>query len=553
MHRVRTAFAAALAVSLMPLTTAAARDELVIGIGQFPEGFHPNLFSHVAQSLVMGMTRRPFTAYDPDWNLICMLCTALPSFANGTAREEPTLAGTPGLASDYTIRPDAVWGDGTPITTDDVMFTWEIGRTEGAGVVSTELYNQMERIEVHDDKRFTVHWDRRACDFEGINDFEVVPAHLERAAFAEPREYRRRTLYETDTTNPGLYYGPYRITRVVPGAIIVLEKNPTWWGKEPEFERIVFRIIENTAALEANLLSGEIDYIAGEDGVTLDQAIAFDQRHGDDYNVVYKSGLIYEHVDLMLDNPILQDLRVRQALLYALDRQAISERLFEGRQPVAHTSVNPLDAVHFDDVPKYAFDPDRAVALLEEAGWTELRNGIRHNAAGERLSLEIMTTSGNRIRELVEQVGQSMWRDVGIDVRIRNQPPRVFFGQTLRERTFEGMGMYAWVSAPENIPRTTMHSDMIPTAENNFSGQNYTGFVNAEMDEVLERIQIDCGAAVQTELWNRIQTLYAENLPVLPLYFRSSAFVMPKWLKGVTPTGHLNPSTLWVEHWSAEE
>ena len=234
----------------------------------------------------------------------------------------------------------------------------------------------------------------------------------------------------------------------------------------------------------------------------------------------------------MLDNPILQDLRVRQALLYALDRQAISERLFEGRQPVAHTSVNPLDAVHFDDVPKYAFDPDRAVALLEEAGWTELRNGIRHNAAGERLSLEIMTTSGNRIRELVEQVGQSMWRDVGIDVRIRNQPPRVFFGQTLRERTFEGMGMYAWVSAPENIPRTTMHSDMIPTAENNFSGQNYTGFVNAEMDEVLERIQIECGAAVQTELWNRIQTLYAENLPVLPLYFRSSAFVHAEVAEG---------------------
>lgn len=553
MHRVRTAVAAALAVSLMPLTAAAARDELVIGIGQFPEGFHPNLFSHVAQSLVMGMTRRPFTVYDPDWNLICMLCTALPSFADGTAREESTLAGTPGLASDYTIRPDAVWGDGTPITTDDVMFTWEIGRTDGAGVVSTELYKQMERIEVHDDKRFTVHWDRRACDFEGINDFEVVPAHLERAAFAEPREYKRRTLYETDTTNPGLYYGPYRITRVEPGAIIVLEKNPTWWGKEAEFERIVFRIIENTAALEANLLSGEIDYIAGEDGVTLDQAIAFDQRHGDDYNVVYKSGLIYEHVDLNLDNPILQDLRVRQALLFALDRAAISERLFEGRQPVAHTSVNPLDAVHFDGVPKYAFDPDRAVALLEEAGWTDVRDGIRHNAAGERLSLEIMTTSGNRIRELVEQVAQSMWRDVGFDVRIRNQPPRVFFGQTLRERTFEAMGMFAWVSAPENIPRTTMHSDMIPTADNNFSGQNYTGFVNAEMDEVLERIQIECGAEVQTELWNRIQTLYAENLPVLPLYFRSNAFVMPKWLKGVRPTGHLNPSSLWVEHWSAEE
>ena len=102
-------------------------------------------------------------------------------------------------------------------------------------------------------------------------------------------------------------------------------------------------MIENTAALEANLLSGAIDMIAGELGLTLDQALAFEPRYGARYQLIFKPGLIYEHIDLNLDNPSLADPRVRRALILALDRQAISEQLFAGRQPVADASVSPLD------------------------------------------------------------------------------------------------------------------------------------------------------------------------------------------------------------------
>lgn len=545
--------AAIIAAAVAFTAPALAKDELVIGVAQFPEGFHPSIRTHVTQSLVLGMARRPFTAYNPDWQLQCFLCTELPSLEDGTARFTTNEAGGPGLATDYAIHPDATWGDGTPISTTDVEFTWRVGRTEEAGIGNQELYRQIERVEIHDDKRFTLHWDRRSCTVAGLGDFDLLPAHLEADAVSEPAEYARRTLYETDTTNPGLYYGPYVVTRVEPGATVVLEPNPTWWGKAPEFQRIVFRTIDNTAALEANLLSGEVDYIAGEDGITLDQALAFADRHGDDFNVVFKSGLIYEHVDLRLDNPILSDLRVRKALLYATNREGISQQLFRGEQPVAHTSVNPLDSVHYDGVPKYPFDPDEAAALLDDAGWTDIRNGVRHNAAGEPLTLEIMTTAGNRVRELVEQALQGMWREVGVDLRIRNQPARVLFGETLRQRQFTDMAMFAWVSSPENVPRSTMHSEMIPTLENGWSGQNYTGFINPAMDQAIEDIQVQCEPERQTELWQQIQTIYAEELPVLPLYFRSNAFIMPKWLNGVTPTGHQHPSTLWVENWSASE
>jgi peptide/nickel transport system substrate-binding protein len=544
--------AAALATAMSAGAAQAEKDELVIGISQFPQGFHPNLASHVALSLIHGMSRRPFTVYDAEWQLICQLCTTLPSRAAGTIRDWTTPDGKPGLAVDYEIRDGATWGDGTPITTEDVQFTWEIGRDETAGVNNQELYRRMEMIEAQDDRNFTIFWNKRTCEAEAINDFSIVPAHLERAAAEDSAAYRTRNAYDTDPTQPGLYYGPYRVTRVEPGATIVLEPNPTWWGEPPFFKKITVRTIENTAALEANLLSGEIDYIAGEDGISLDQALAFEKRHGDRFDVVFKPGLFYEHIDLRLDNPSLEDVRVRRALLHAINRASISARLFEGKQPVADTSVHPLDSVFVEDVRTYPFDPDAAATLLDDAGWTEMRDGIRHNADGESLRLEIMTTAGNRVRELVQQVIQSNLRDVGVDLRIRNQPARVFFGQTVRQREFPAMAMFAWFSSPRNVPRTTLHSSMIPTPGNGWSGQNYTGYRSAVMDEAIDRVEVECSDDAQTRHWTTIQQTYAKDLPVLPLYFRANAFIMPKWLKGVTPTGHQYPSTLWVENWTAE-
>jgi peptide/nickel transport system substrate-binding protein len=292
--------------------------------------------------------------------------------------------------------------------------------------------------------------------------------------------------------------------------------------------------------------------IAGELGLTIDQALAFEKRRSGRFDITYKPGLAYEHIDLNLDNPILADRRVRRALLHGLDRRAISEKLFAGRQPVADSNVNPLDWVHADDTPRYAFDPDKAAALLDEAGWTVAEDGIRRNAAGEPLTIQIMTTAGNRTRELVEQVLQSQWKQLGIDARIRNQPARVFFGQTVSERKFPAMAMFAWISAPESVPRTTLHSDHIPTADNNWSGQNYTGFKNVEMDALIEQIEVELDRDKRRELWRRLQHIYAEELPALPLYFRANPYILPQWLTNLRPTGHQYPTTLWVEEWRAE-
>jgi peptide/nickel transport system substrate-binding protein len=231
----------------------------------------------------------------------------------------------------------------------------------------------------------------------------------------------------------------------------------------------------------------------------------------------------------------------------------MSEQLFEGRQPVAHGSVHPLDWVYFDDVPTFQEDLEAAAALLDEAGWSEMKDGIRHDAAGEPLALELMTTAGNRTRELVQQVLQSQWKRLGIDITIKNEPARVFFGETTSKRKFTGLAMFAWISSPENVPRSTLHSEEIPTEANGWAGQNYTGYHNAEVDQLLDDIERELDREKRKNMWWNLQTIYAEDLPVIPLYFRADAHIWPTWLKGVVPTGHLNSSAYGVETWRAED
>lgn len=529
---------------------AAARDSLTIGIIQYPGTLNPDIGAEAAKYYVLGFALRPFTVYDADWRLTCLLCTELPTVENGRAVPVELPGGKRGIDLTYTIRPDAEWGDGTRVTTDDVRFTWEVGRHPESAVSNAELYRRIIAVTVKDDRTFTLRFDKLTFDYAAINDFVLLPAHLDRAAFADPAQYRVRTRYATDPTNPGLYNGPYRIAEVAAGSHIVLLPNPHWHGKPPPFRRITVRAIENTAALEANLLSGTIDMVAGELGLPLDEALAFDKRHGADYRIVYKPNLAFEHVDLNRDVPALADRRVRQALLMGIDRAGLSRSLFAGRQPVADSFVNPADIGYSADVPRYPFDPARAARLLDEAGWTRQPDGSRRNAAGDALAFELATTAGNHSRELVEQVLQSEWKKLGIAIRLHNEPARVLFGETLPHRRFQ-LALYAWISSPENVPRSILRSDEIPDAANGYAGQNTVGFRNAEADRLIDALEIELDPGKRKGLWAELQKLYAEELPSLPLFFRADAYILPKWLDGVRPTGNQYPTSLWVTDWSA--
>jgi peptide/nickel transport system substrate-binding protein len=301
------------------------------------------------------------------------------------------------------------------------------------------------------------------------------------------------------------------------------------------------------------LLSGDVDMVPGEGvGMTLDQVLALQKQHPDDYTYAYRPNLNYTHVDVQLDNPILADVRVRRALLMGLDRQSMVDKLMGGRVPVANSFANPQEPQYTADVATYPYDPARARALLAEAGWHPGEDGVCRNAAGQRLSLEFMTSTGVRARELLQQVMQSEWKAIGVETTIHNEPPRTLFGETLKHRAFTGMVMFGWSGSVESSPRQILSSGQIPTAANNWGGGDYTDFRNAEMDADIDKMERELTFDARKPLWADMQRIYADQLPVLPLFFGAEAQVWPKGLKGVVPTGQNQPTSLWSEYWRAD-
>jgi peptide/nickel transport system substrate-binding protein len=332
---------------------------------------------------------------------------------------------------------------------------------------------------------------------------------------------------------------------------MVFEPNPNWWGKKPYFKRITIKTIENTATLEANLRSGDVDYISGVLGLSMDQGLAMANEPAlqQKYSFEFPLGLVYEHIDLNRNNPGLADKRVRQALLLGIDRETLVKQLVDGKFPVAHSWVNPLEPGFDPNVSKYPFDQARARALLDQAGFKPGADGIRVNAAGQRLSLEYMTTAGNKLRELIQQVLQNQWKQIGVEVVIKNLPARTYFGETLKKQQFTALAQLAWSSNPESPPTSTLATSGIPTAANNFAGANYPQFSHPGMDKLIDEVQRELDPAKRKPLWFEMQKIYTDELPVLPLFFRTDVYVVPKWLTGVLRPGQLPSNYYGAETW----
>lgn len=552
---------AAAAVALLPFTAswtgmtqaaqAAPKDTLTIGVAQFPSSLNPYIDALVVKSYVLEFAVRPITAFDPQWKNSCMLCTEVPSLKNGLAKIVDLPGGGKGMDVTIKLKPDLKWGDGVPVTTKDLEFTWKAATNPQSGFSNPHPWSRVKSITIVDDHTAVLHLDKVQNLYNSWDT--LLPEHIEAPIFAKglaDGSYIKNTAYNSAPTTPGLWDGPYMITKYQSGVEIVLSANPYWGGHKPAIKTIVIKLIENTAALEQNLLSGDIDMVAGEGiGLTIDQALELQKKYPKRFQYSFRPSLTYEHIDLQIDNPILKDIRVRRALIYAANRQLMVQKLFNGMQPVADTWVNPLDQNHTNDVMKYPYDPKQAATLLKEAGWTKGADGICQNAKGEKLQLTLMTTSGNRLRELQEQVLQSMWKQACIDVTIKNEPPRTLFGTTVKHRSYTGMVMYAWSSNPGDSPRRTLSCAQIGTAANNWGGNNAIAFCDKTMDADIDAAETELDPAKQKATWADMQQIYARAAYVVPLFFRADEHVYPIGLKGYTPTGHGDMTPLWAENW----
>lgn len=525
----------------------AQKKSITIGISQEPDSLFIPFKEMMASEEVVRAGTYTLTYFDENWRIVPWAAKEIPSIENGQL-ELFTDNGVQKMRTTWHIKEDFRWPDGTPLTAQDFVFTHKLFIDPNQEVIDRTTVEKIEKMESKgdDNRTLVVTWKEPYAYFHNYRQHEAVPKHLVEPLYNQAPDQLKKSRFGQA---PALA-GSYTIKEWVPGSHIIAEKNPQAKGfLAPHFDEIIWRIIPETNTLESNLVSGTVDAISPT-GLSLDQAMQFEKRHKDQFDFYFTEGLVWEHIDFNLDNPILKDKRVRQALAYGSDREGIAQSLFLGRQPVAHGTEPPKSPYFNANITKYAFDQAKAKQLLDEAGFKMPAGKTIREKNGQPLKLTIMTTSGSKIRERVEQLLQSQWREIGVDIQIKNEPAKVFFGETMRKRKYDGLAMYAWLKDPLKVSDTLWRCDYIPSSKNNFQGQNQPGWCNKKADELLRLASRELDEQKRIKIGQDFEVLFAEELPALPLYFRVEVSVTKKGLKNWKPTGMLQPVSWNAYQWS---
>ncbi len=515
------------------------RNRIVIGITQEPDTLwmpmkQMNASEHIGRPGALSLT-----VFDERWRLIPQAAEAIPTLDNGGV----VLVGDAGarrMRVTWRLREGLRWADGRPVTADDFVFTWRLYQDPNVEIVDRTIAERVLDMQAPDPRTLVVTWREPYAYYAVFRNHEVLPRHL-----VEPELVRLGPkLKESPFGAAPVLGGAFTIKQWVPGSHVVAVRNPHA-RPPPVLDEIVWRIIPETTTLEANLLSGSIDAISVV-GLTFDQARAFAAKDDPRFEVVFTPALHWEHIDVNLENPRLADRRVREALLWALDRQGLVDAVFGGKLEVAHGTRPAGSPYHNPALPVRAHDAARAAALLDDAGWRLGADGLRVKD-GAPLHLELATTAGDKLREQVAQVLVSQWRAVGIDVAIDLQPAKVLFGDTMRHRKFGALAMFTWSLDPVQVNEAFWRCDQIPRADNGWRGQNFPGFCDARVDELLTRIATELDDGKRAALARELELVLTTELPQLPLYFRTEVSVIPKGFRGWRPVGILQ-SQAWNAH-----
>ena len=338
--------------------------------------------------------------------------------------------------------------------------------------------------------------------------------------------------------------GPYRVAEWKSGEYIRLEAVPDYWrgAGTPAIKTLLFKFIANTNTRINQLKSREVDMVVM---FPWDKHREVAAIPGVSVHRIDGNG--YEHVTLnQRAMPAFADLRVRQALTHAVDRALISTTILEGLAPVTHGPVQPVSWAHNPNVRTYAFDPVRARALLDEAGWRDTNGDGVRDKDGRRFSFTLITQAGFSIRESVAQVLQRQFKDVGVEVAVQ-----LHDGTSISKLWFEGKfdAMLHWWQLPADPELTLFFAkDRMPPR-----GRN----INYVEDEALTSLVYAADRTVMQSERKRIlgeaQVRIADLAVEIPLYGVTKLDAVPARLRGFTgnPT---NTGPFWnVHEWTLIE
>ena len=486
---------------------AASNDLLIVAYDREPDTlnrFSTHILEDVQTCVVEGLVTT-----DEKMQVVPLLATEVPTPENGGVVMRPD----GGMDVTWKLRPGVRWHDGVPFTSADVQFTVDAINSPQYNPESTDGFDRITSVDTPDSLTAVVHYREPYAPYEIQFIRGALPKHLLKGKDIDTAsEYNRKPLGT----------GPYSVTEWKSGEYILLDRVDNYWrgAQYPKIRRILFKFIPNTTTRINQLKSGEAHLAAL---VPWDKYRELKDTPG--LTVHRVMGNSYEHITLNERTvPAFRDVRVRRALIHAIDRELLARTVLDGLAPVIDGAIQPLSWAYTDQVMKYPYDTARANALLDDAGWRDTNSDGIRDQGGVPLAFTLMTQAGFAIRENIAQAVQRQLRDVGVDVKIQ-----LVDGTSISSLWFEGKfdAMLHWWHMPSD-PEITLFfaSDRTPPA-----GRN----INYIADDSLDRLMYASDRTVAREARRALliaaQQRLAELAPEIPLYNVTRLDAVPSTLR----------------------
>jgi peptide/nickel transport system substrate-binding protein len=433
-----------------------------------------------------------------------------------------------GLSLTFRLRDGVTWHDGTPVTVDDVIWTYEMSVNEEIAYANLAYFQYVTRAVRVDDR--TVRFEFSEAHSDAPMDFtewSPMPKHLlENVA---PVDMRNAPFNRQPVGN-----GPFRFVSWESNQQVVFEANPDFVLGRPHLDRLVVRVIPEQTTELTELLTGGIDFMRAVPPAEMHRV----EESDDVYGIAYPARS-YTYLAWNTRNPLFESANVRRALTMAINREQIVDALLYGYGTVAVSDVMPFQWEFNEELEPWPYDVDQARQVLAEEGWTDHDGDGIIDKDGRPFRFTLRTNQGNDLREDIVVIVQNDLKQVGIDVE-----PRLVEWNTLitdlKAKKFEAV-VSGWSVDFKFNPNDTFSTEAIE------GKYNYPSYSNTTADSLMNLALVTLDREQAKPIWKRYSEIIHQDQPYTFLYYLEERLGVSNRLRDVTADarGHMISAAEW--------
>lgn len=436
-----------------------------------------------------------------------------------------------GLTWTFKLREDVKWHDGEPFTAQDVEYTFnKIVLDKALGSNGASNFKILKDVSIVND--YTV-------EFHLISAWAALPAYLGFNAEIMPKHlFEGKDPWEFTSFNKEnpVGTGPFKMEKYTSGQSIELVANSDYFDGEPYLDKVIYKILADANTQIAQALSNELDIFVLDDKSALERI-----EKADNLTVLPSATTKYYWLALNQKNDLFQDIKVRQAFMYAIDRQAIIDTVLEGYGQIANAAISPnLTDYYTDDVTRYTYNPKKAKELLAEAGWTDSDGDKILDKDGKSFSFTFEVANQGELQPIAQMVQQYL-KEIGLEVKLETLEWNAMIEKNVINRDFEMI--VNWWTYPNDPDVLAQYY-----SANAESGNNIPGYKDEKLDKLLIKGQVTSDVEERKQVYKEVQKYLSETLPYLYLWFPEEIQVRSERVQGV-PDTYFGGSLKYINEW----